>query len=311
MLNGDALLSFLAGAGTGSWATFCRAAEETSRSKDTYFLGRALCARGLLEFDWLGSRRWTIPRTSIIRIARDKYLAIGLLDAAIVSSLRDRGLELAAASVLINSRVHYTRWLIHTQPGKQILPYLDGDTRVVLEPSNIDAGIKLLGALPQIRSTIASRPPIPLSDVVAADQDVRYLDPETMRFVDLDSVPDREAEFQMIRVAGGYGFPRHYYVDASGARQTDLETAMLYATVRSGRRFLYHAADTLAISRAVPLPIIFERALHFLGACESREEVAVSSSSIPMRCYRPISHEIARIMAVRLLTTLEPLNGGA
>jgi hypothetical protein len=181
-------------------------------------------------------------------------------------------------------------------------------SRLYLEPTALDAGSKLLEALPQIGSTIDSRPVIPLPAAIR-DGEARFLDTDALTFANSSSRADKALSFEMIRVRHEFRPPEYYYVNRSGARRIEIELALAYSAGRSGITFLRHATDTLAIRTSVPLPILFARALHLSGAYFAGIRRAASDDKY-YACFTGVPSAMARTIAMKLLTRVEPLAVG-
>jgi hypothetical protein len=305
MLNGDALLSFLALAGHGSWSTFVRAVEDvTGTDFHAYFVARALCARGLLEFDWFGNRSWSIPPLTVVRLRSGRHLCIGILDEETASRLRQRGFVIDSSSEIVTRNIAYTRseiWDAECR-GAAALDELGEDIR--FERQSLDAGASLLGALPQLGSIIAARPVVTLEEAVG-EGETRLLNSETLTFNGEPSdAPD--LNFEILRVKTSFGVARYYYVDSRGARRIELELALTFVAGRVGRHFLYYTDNVLAVDSAVPLPILVERSLHFSGA-RLTDTQTLRLGGRSYRCFTDVPMPMARVVAMKLLTGLQAL----
>ncbi len=306
MLNGDALLSFLAGTGAGSWHTFKRAVEDiTGLNLHEYFAARALAARGLVEFDWLGNRSWSVPPLTIIRVVPGRLLGVGLIDDSRSVLLGRNGFVIAANAAIVTRNISYTRSEILAGEGADIASLEQMPEYFRIERSSLDAGWALLSALPQLGSIIYSRPLIGLTDAIG-DGDVHFLDPIALTFDPAADRADSELNFQVLRVRRQFSAAEYYYVDYRGARRIELELALAYAAGRTGLRFLRYGAGRLAVDARVPIPILAERVLHFCGARflgVHREAFGDRSYA----CYDGVSARIARIIAMKLLSALDEL----
>jgi hypothetical protein len=303
MLNGDALLSFLASIGRGSWQTFERAAEDVTSTVSAYQCARALCSHGLVEFDWLGDRSWTVSPLSVIRVARNRFFAIGLLDESLSKSLREAGFAIKFQLIRTRSPIAYTLSEILDADclGIQRIEQV-GD--FYIEPTTVDAGLALLSALPQLGAAIDSRPIVPLEEAIRGDE-VRFLS-DDLKFIELSHNAGSRLNFEMIRVKRQFAAPDYYYVDRQGARRIELELALSYAAARLGLKFLHHSHDVAALSARVPVPILVERAMHFSGA----HFIGIKHSrdnGEAYACFTGVSTFLLRSIATKLLTSLSPL----
>lgn len=305
MANGDALLSFLGTTGTGSWQTFVRAIEDvTGLTLQTYFAARALCARGLVEFDWLGDRSWSVPPLSIIRLEPGRLLGIGLVDDNLSGLLRRNGFIVETRAAIVTNHISYMRSEILDPESHGIEKLECISEHLRFEWASLDAGSILLSALPQIGSTIDSRPLVNLNDAIA-DGEIRFLDPGSLSFnASLEEI-ESELNFEVIRVRRQYSAPEYYYVDHRGARRIELELAFAYLAGRAGLRFFHYDSGVLAIDARVPLPILMERVLHFSGARFVGFRKTTSGKGY--QCFDSVPASVARVLAMKLLTSVEAL----
>jgi hypothetical protein len=305
MLNGDALLSFFAVSGNGSWRTFERAVEDvTGLNLQSYFTARAFSARGLVEFDWLGDRSWSVPPLTIVRLQPGRLLSVGLINDDLSGLLRRNGYVLNAGPDMITKSISYTRSEILDADGTRVEALEQLSECFHVERSSFDAGFTLLSALPQIGSMIDSRPPITL-DAAIRDGELRFLDPDSLTFKATADEIESELIFEILRVKRLFAAPEYYYVDQNGARRIELELAFTYAAGRAGSRFLHYAAGALAIEARVPLPILIERALHLSGARFAGLRRATDGKRY--LCFEDVAPHIARTIAIKLLTAVEDL----
>jgi hypothetical protein len=305
MLNGDALLSFLALTGHGSWSTFERAVEDvTGNSFYAYSAARALCARGLLEFDWFGNRSWSVPPLTVVRLRPGRLLCVGVIDDGLSTSIQRNGFAIEPSPEQVTKEISYTRSEIFDLQRRGIGALDNLGPGFQLERQSLDAGPSLLGALPQLGSIIAARPLMTLDQAIG-DGEVRFLDPHTFTFKDaVASQSELDLNFEVLRVKQQFAGPRYYYVDSSGARRVELELALTYLASRTRKGFLHYSNNVLAVDLAVHLPVLIERALYFSGA-----RFAGSGHAFG-RAYARFSEVpllIARIVAMKLLTSLQDM----
>jgi hypothetical protein len=227
-----------------------------------------------------------------------------------IELLERNGLRVESAPALVEPSLHYTRSiLIDTElRGVPALLSLQNDERFAFELTSIDAGSILLGALPQVGSMIDSRNRISLEEAVA-DAETLYLDSATLQFVTLEQLTDNNQLFQVVKTSRQFQPPQYFYVDEHGARRIEIECGIVYMAARSRKDFVFHANEVLFVLRGVPLPILLERAVHFMGA--SYRGILASEHG-PVRCFSPVPLEIARVIARKLLTSVNAIDvGGA
>jgi hypothetical protein len=309
MRNGDAVLSFLGTTGHGSWSTFERAIEDVvGVAFHAYFAARAFSSHALIEFDWLGNREWSVPPPSVVRIGEGRFLLIGVIDEEALANLHAIGVSVELQADRLTDKLQYTRKDLRAPDEWFTQALEDGLTQLHFVSTSLDAGAKLLDALPQIGSIITSRPVIPLETAVG-DGETRLLDADSLTFADPATRTYEALGFDMMRVRKAFRPPEYYYVTSQGARRIELELSLAYAAARSSVTFVRHAGDTLAILNSVPLPVLFARALHLNGATSLGLRRSLSDENV-YAYYKNVPLKVARVIAVKLLTNVGALDPG-
>ena len=310
MRAADAILSFLSNSGSGSWNTFRRVIEDaTGLEFHSYYAARAFASHALIEFDWLGSLGWSVPPLSVVQISPSSFLVIGVIGDEARAAFESKGLEFESTEARLTDRLYYLRSKI-LDPRRRGANALDGlGHHVHFEPSKLWTGQVLFGALPQIGSIIDARPASTLQEAVGAGE-TRFLDSSTLTFAESRTHLDPLFDFEIVRVRSEFAPPAHYYyVDRRGARRIELELALTYTAARRGIAFMRYTDGILAVLRAVPLPILFARALNLSGAFYRGAKIDVHDGLL-YDYYEGVSLRDARTLSMKLLTTLPSNDSG-
>jgi hypothetical protein len=299
MTSGDALLSYLNWRRIGVWSTFRDAVVRLEGStSNAYLLARALCARGLVEFDWQGDRSWSAPRTTIIRLPRgpgdlSRALVVGLLDGSQRKWLLDHGLDVETTECPLVRAMTYSRCVVHGSldavlerlaPDEEPPFYID-----FIERSDAIAE-RIVEAHPTIDQALRASPVVDPREILNAERIESY-DPAAMSFAEIADV-DLSLDYDCLMAQWRYDRRRYFSVRFGTIRSVDREMAIC-ASVRSRQpRFFEVKGDTASVRTGMSLPVLLERALFFAGARLAVEGRVRQYSGVPNALLRQISYRL-------------------
>lgn len=291
----DPLLFYLHDRGHGGWPTFAAGVERYEDSLDPHLVGRFLSEHAAVEFDWDGSRSWSVTNAQIVKRTAAKDVRWSLWGGTFRSS---RALALSGVRSQIELRHGYDR------TGKRYC-YRHAvalDPTAMIDYADAAATVDskaLLEVLPALRSILHECPmasPPPILEKYEATS------PSFGHFVRAQFSTEQNKLWRVIRE--GYGRRRYFYCDGQNVRQVQgwlgfwLERSARWPLENSA---IYRPSDTTFVLPGFPvLPILYTRAILLAGGIERDPSVSARRirwfSNVPA----DVAKRISNLLGIKL-----------